>query len=993
MKNGLFTVACLWLVFAALDTWGQAQPDKAGRSVALVDLSQTAHPRPLADLLLVKLGTDPDLRLLERDEIGRVKTEQLLANFNSSNRADIVKLGQLLKADVFLLLEESGANESLTAIRIRVVDAWFGFKLLDFTVPAAEAGQFETMAAAIARRVSPRLKTLPKDPAKLRLVGVGPFRSEEPAARSWDYLGESIRAGVERCLAQYQGVIVLERDKLGALNGERTLVEGLPEKLQTSGIFVDGAFALDRAAGSGHLKVYVRSRNSAGQPQEKELSSEVRQIEVLCHQIAKDVVGEFASLTSTNLDASIESKLLALEAEYYLRQGEALAATGPAESALALDPANPHNKLLVLRSLKALTDYVFDGEKDVAGLLCRWRETYDRMFDLADELVEHTPAGPFYGEVHGPAAALLGPLPTGNISRGNTPALDVYRQLQARQRSLYEHIYADADKHPVMPEFQRAWLLLAAVQSGGDWHTTAAATLAARRAAYEKAADFVMKNHTGSSVAESALFNATRGYSNHPLWDVIERADALTDKFYSELSESSNFWLRAAAAQTLALRQEQLREKADYAAARRYVEQLAQIATEQIFSTYPQDIDAIHAMIWPTFVNGRFDADPKASEAFKHELLKRYYSRAPAQAEIGRPHPPAPPVPPSPADYHWQKLVSLKECQMLPGAENAGANFRRIIHTEGKLAVVCALGYVMQKRPVKLGLVWLNPETGRPEQGQSYPVELTPWPQCAFFLENGPDWAAAGGEIYLATPNNGLLVFSPAHSPRVLDMEQSLVANSVWQPAIIGHKLYALVNPNWRSEYEGVMELDLSNNVSRTLFSTRDKQRTGLLSGTVLLGLAADPNANVLWLLKPNQICTHDLATGTDRAESFPSLENRRTNMFADVYDFRGYGETLVNNFLRWPSLIRMRSRQIVELPGDFGHYHYLNGRVIPVGDGAVGYNANTLVAWQPGSTAVIDVLARSTGRDTGALRDICPTPDGLLALTENVLYRVPELR
>jgi hypothetical protein len=510
---------------------------------------------------------------------------------------------------------------------------------------------------------------------------------------------------------------------------------------------------------------------------------------------------------------------------------------------------------------------------------------------------------------------------------------------------------------------------------------------------YEKAADIADGGSiTDDFLAMVALFN-TASYGSHPLWEDVDRADAVTDKFYTELAGSSNIWLRAAGAKTLALRQLQLRDKADYAKMRRYSEQLFQIATEQIYPAHSNDVVVVHGIIWTTIVNGQFDADPKASEKFKQELLERYYSRAPAQADIGRPKPPAPPAQPPPTDYHWQKLVSLQDCKILPGTENDGANFRRIIRTEDKLAVVCALGRVRQRQPVKLGFVWLNPETGRPEQGQSYPVELTPWPQCPFFLENDPDWAAAGGEIYLATPNNGLLVLSPKHAPRVLDMEHGLVANSIWQPAIIGHKLYALINPSWRYEYEGVMELDLSNNVSRTLFSTRDKQRTGLLSGTVLLGLAADSKANRLWLLKPAQICTHDLATDTDRAESFPSLEKRRSYMGADVYDFRGYGETIVNNFLRWPSLIRMKSRQVVELPGSFSRYHYLNGRVVPVGDGAVGYDASTLMTWQPGSTEPVDMLARSDGREPGAVRDVCPTPDGLLVLTENALYRIPELR
>jgi hypothetical protein len=377
MKHG-FTLLLLGVVGAAFAQLSLAPdapspPMAAGdrRSVALVDLSLTAKRNPLADLLLVKLGGDPDLRLVEREQIGRIKSEQWLANFNAGNRADVVKLGQLLKADVFLLLENSTATNAATAIRVRVVDAWHGFKLMDFTVPVPEAGQLETVAAAIARRVSPRLKAVPKDTAKLRLVGVGPFRSEEPAARSWDYLGETVRAGVERWLAQYEGVIVLERDKLGTLNVERTLAEGLPEKLLASGILVDGSFALDRAAGSGRLKVYVRSRSATGRPQEKEFSTEVGQLEVLCQQIAKDMAGEFAGLASTNLDAALESKLLALEAEYYLRHGEPVPAVGPAEAALALDPENLRNKLLVLRSLKALTDYVFDGEKDVAGLLRR----------------------------------------------------------------------------------------------------------------------------------------------------------------------------------------------------------------------------------------------------------------------------------------------------------------------------------------------------------------------------------------------------------------------------------------------------------------------------------------------------------------------------------------------------------------------------------------------------------------------------------------------
>ena len=107
---------------------------KASIRLAIMDVDH-AKPVPSAflDILLIELSRRPEIALLEREEIALILKEQVL---NLSLTGDleasaIVKSGQILAADVILMLKNEGDAEAKIDLRLRLVDARHGLKLLD----------------------------------------------------------------------------------------------------------------------------------------------------------------------------------------------------------------------------------------------------------------------------------------------------------------------------------------------------------------------------------------------------------------------------------------------------------------------------------------------------------------------------------------------------------------------------------------------------------------------------------------------------------------------------------------------------------------------------------------------------------------------------------------------------------------------------------------------------------------------------------------------
>lgn len=231
--------------------------DETPRRVAVLDVGgKQKVSSVLTALLEARLLEHADeLVLLERSKVERLLREQALglSNQGSLAGAGAVRAGELWGVDAFCLLTREKEN-----LRVRLVDTWYGIRLMDVTIPTPEPEELEAAAALLARKLVRQTAKVDADPERMRLVAVIRFKSLDLSQRMLDF-AEPLRVSVEQQMVRWPGVIMAEREQVGPLSDERKLVEGLPERLRSSLLFLDGEFERD-PEDLDLLRVYVRGR-------------------------------------------------------------------------------------------------------------------------------------------------------------------------------------------------------------------------------------------------------------------------------------------------------------------------------------------------------------------------------------------------------------------------------------------------------------------------------------------------------------------------------------------------------------------------------------------------------------------------------------------------------------------------------------------------------------------------------------------------------------
>jgi hypothetical protein len=204
----------------------------------------------LPDLLTVKLGAEPGLTLVERDEIAAVLKEltvdqavgaldQALAPDAAGQR---LKLGKLLKADALILLaEEQGPrsrdsgqsggvqadvvppsaapgrlHDSQQFVRVVISDTAVGARLSTDFLPFA-AGDMDKLAEQIVALVRDTRRRFPH--GVQRIVGVPSFVSRD-LTHDYDYLQDQLAYVLQSGLAAWPGQAVLEVEEARAIQRE-----------------------------------------------------------------------------------------------------------------------------------------------------------------------------------------------------------------------------------------------------------------------------------------------------------------------------------------------------------------------------------------------------------------------------------------------------------------------------------------------------------------------------------------------------------------------------------------------------------------------------------------------------------------------------------------------------------------------------------------------------------------------------------------------------
>ncbi len=214
-----------------------------GMRVAVVAVDKEAEV--LAALVEAQLSAD-GVKLVEREELDRVLQEQELSAGGFTDRAWLVKLGGLLRADAFLLLSvQKPPKEMISpgerppdALRVRVAETVSGVRFLDRNVPL-EKGDYESPAQQAADLARLTLEKMGRPIGEMMPVSVLGVRSialggeYEPTC----YLAAELVAGA---LSEHPRVIALEREDLLELLDEKTWTEGKASPFVTSAVILEG---------------------------------------------------------------------------------------------------------------------------------------------------------------------------------------------------------------------------------------------------------------------------------------------------------------------------------------------------------------------------------------------------------------------------------------------------------------------------------------------------------------------------------------------------------------------------------------------------------------------------------------------------------------------------------------------------------------------------------------------------------------------------------
>ncbi|HOK55869.1 MAG TPA: hypothetical protein PLF90_00870 [bacterium] len=227
--------------------------------LAIIDIGKDKVPKELFDFIYFSFNNYPEIALIEREEIEKIfKEQQISISFSGEN---VIEVGKLLFADSFLMIELR-QKEKKNYIRFQLVETHYGIKLWSSSMLLPDSkGEYGKIAEDISKVVSQRIKRIKIPIEELILLGLTEIRSEE-ITRKWDYIGDELKINIEEILSLYPEVILLERKRTGILMEERDIVKGLPEKLISSAIYIDGSYRINREKKEYIVEVYIRGRQN-----------------------------------------------------------------------------------------------------------------------------------------------------------------------------------------------------------------------------------------------------------------------------------------------------------------------------------------------------------------------------------------------------------------------------------------------------------------------------------------------------------------------------------------------------------------------------------------------------------------------------------------------------------------------------------------------------------------------------------------------------------
>ena len=236
----VFLASFIWLF--VLGTVSFAEPNNIVRIAIITDRSAGQQTSPLVAILEAGLSQRTDVQLLERIKIAQILDEQKLSFSALVDRRNIIKAGQLLRANAFLMLgaeaEPNQVEKAGKLIRIRFVDTERGLRLLDMFEEVSEK-EIEKGVERIINKVAAaieKVKLLPEQAVFIGIVGIHRVQLED----KYQWLERVLPAMLSSSLNKENRIIMLERQDLKTLQDEKLLTAGSDSKFFSSTVLIDG---------------------------------------------------------------------------------------------------------------------------------------------------------------------------------------------------------------------------------------------------------------------------------------------------------------------------------------------------------------------------------------------------------------------------------------------------------------------------------------------------------------------------------------------------------------------------------------------------------------------------------------------------------------------------------------------------------------------------------------------------------------------------------
>ena len=347
--------------------------------------------RGLGDLVTVSLSGDPDLVLVEREQVDAALRElEVNAALGADATGTRLKLGAMLHADLLALLALE-AEEGGEYVRLVICDTRIGARLDQDRLPLADGAEAaaETIAARV-RAVQARFAS-----GVERVVAVPPFVSRS-LAHDLDHLQRRLAHILEGSFAALPGTATLEVEEVRAIRRELE-IGGTTLRARVVPWFVSGEFRIEVAAAGADAKVELLLVLTDGGEVQRECRRDFAAVEALARFLREDAVGELIGQTAAPAPLSVEQQVARMEeqASALERLGEFDLAADVREACLLFAPEHVATMLCLVeryatrvgaRPSPAWYRQPIDRVREAwTTLLPRWR----RAVELAERLIQH----------------------------------------------------------------------------------------------------------------------------------------------------------------------------------------------------------------------------------------------------------------------------------------------------------------------------------------------------------------------------------------------------------------------------------------------------------------------------------------------------------------------------------------------------------------------------------------------------------------------------